>query len=643
MESPSSEKGSPVLSPDNKPAAKPVAGDAATKGRDCTMIGEYVIGKVLGQGSFGEVKLGTHIKTKKKVAIKIIEHDKRDIESLRREQRILKMMSHGSIVQLYDALEVPEQNLTFLILEHVGGGELFDYIVANRRIREPEAVKFFRQIVSGVEYCHAHLVIHRDLKPENILLDDFKNVKINDFGLSNVMKPGEFLTTLCGSPLYLAPEIIQAKPYLGPEVDVWSLGVILFAMVTGYLPWDGEEKTEQLRNAVRGRYEVPKHVSPACRDLIDRMLTVDPKKRAVIDEVRTHPWMCQGYDGPVPSCLPPRPHLTVLDEEIIAQLMDMHVSEREIRKNVIDYNKMSREFVLYHLIADMKRRQAEEAMAEAVRAEAMLADPKRRTSNTEEEVRVAMQRLSVLPDPAMRQGRRFSVVSYTPEPAAPERKKETPREGSPPLGFNSGRRHSVATTHPAAPTPVALPSISHEAPVRSPHADVRPLSQSADSTSGRASTPASAYPQGPPTPNTLLNKLFGRRKAPVPTVQTIHVQPSAPADTDNDRADPNADAEALERALPPMKGAFSSHTVSSKPVVEIKEQLQQAFEKLDIRWSPAKPYSYRCQAKDADVSFKVKICKIEKFSMKGIKFKRTAGDIWAFKQLHQDIVEAIEV
>lgn len=159
-----------------------------------------------------------------------------DVERVSREIKILKLARHPNIVQLYEIIETPRQ--LYLITEYVPGGELFDYIVANRRLKEEEACKFFQQIISGIEYLHELGIVHRDMKPENLLLDHAGQIKLVDFGLSNTYTGDETLRTACGSPCYAAPEMISGEPYHGSKVDVWSCGVILFAMVCGYLPFE---------------------------------------------------------------------------------------------------------------------------------------------------------------------------------------------------------------------------------------------------------------------------------------------------------------------------------------------------------------------------------------------------------------------
>ncbi len=176
-----------------------------------------------------------------------------------------------------------------MVLEYAGG-ELFDYIVKKGRMAEPEARRFFQQMLCAVEYCHRYRVVHRDLKPENLLLDDKLNVKIADFGLSNIMTDGNFLKTSCGSPNYAAPEVINGKLYAGPEVDVWSCGVILYVLLVGRLPFDDDHIPSLFAKIAKGAYILPSWMSPGAANLIKKMLVVNPVQRATIEEIRQDPW-----------------------------------------------------------------------------------------------------------------------------------------------------------------------------------------------------------------------------------------------------------------------------------------------------------------------------------------------------------------
>lgn len=247
----------------------------------------------MGQGTFGKVREGTHLLTQEKVAIKILEkekiNDQADINRVMREIQILKIVRHPNIVQLYEIIETSKQ--LFLIMEYAPGGELFDHIVKKKRLQDGEACRFFHQILAGIEYLHANKVCHRDLKPENLLLDENMNIKIVDFGLSNTYKnANDTLKTACGSPCYASPEMIAGKRYSGLDTDIWSLGVILYAMTVGYLPFEDPDTNKLYKKILSCDYLVPGYVTKPAKDMMKKVLQVDPKKRYKIDEIKKHPW-----------------------------------------------------------------------------------------------------------------------------------------------------------------------------------------------------------------------------------------------------------------------------------------------------------------------------------------------------------------
>jgi serine/threonine protein kinase len=255
-------------------------------------VGHYILGKTIGEGTFGKVKLGTHILTGETVAVKILEREKikeiADVQRVAREIHILKRVQHPHIIQLYEIIETPRQ--LFLIMEYCSGGELFDHIVECGRVQESDAWRFMHQILSGVEQIHKINVVHRDLKPENLLLSKEKSIKIVDFGLSNIYKDDQLLKTACGSPCYAPPEMIAGHWYVPSRCDVWSCGVIMFALVCGYLPFEDTNTRELYNKILNAEYRTPKFISPSAKDLIGAMLTIDPEDRITIPEIRQHPW-----------------------------------------------------------------------------------------------------------------------------------------------------------------------------------------------------------------------------------------------------------------------------------------------------------------------------------------------------------------
>jgi 5'-AMP-activated protein kinase catalytic alpha subunit len=323
-------------------------------------LANYRLGKTLGIGSFGKVKVAEHILTGHKVAIKILNRRKikqMDMEEkVRREIKILRLFMHPHIIRLYEVIETPQD--IYVVMEFVKAGELFDYIVEKGRLLEDEARHFFQQIVSGVEYCHRNMVVHRDLKPENLLLDTHSNVKIADFGLSNVMRDGHFLKTSCGSPNYAAPEVISGKLYAGPEVDVWSCGVILYALLCGSLPFDDENIPNLFKKIKGGIYNLPSHLSPGARDLIPRMLLVDPLKRITIPEIRQHPW----FTVHLPRYLAVMQADTVassstIDDDTVVEVERLGF-QRGALLDALRGRHQTKAAVAYYLLLDSRRRSA---------------------------------------------------------------------------------------------------------------------------------------------------------------------------------------------------------------------------------------------------------------------------------------------
>lgn len=318
-------------------------------------IGPYKIGSTLGMGTFGKVKMAEHTITSQKVAIKIINKKKMEQmnmhEKIRREINILQFMKHPHVIRLYELLDTPTD--IFMVMEYVPGGELFDHIVHKLRLREDEARRLFQQILSGVEYCHRCMVTHRDLKPENLLLDANLHVKVADFGLSNCMRDGEMLKTSCGSPNYASPEVVSGKPYAGPEVDVWSCGVVLYALLCGSLPFDDENVTNLFRKIKHGNFTLPGHLSAEAKDLIVQMLVVDPTRRITISQMRKHTWFQKNLPEylSVPL-LGPSVQQTNYDPAVVQELIDigLHIEDRD--------NLKPEECVAYHLLADRASRQS---------------------------------------------------------------------------------------------------------------------------------------------------------------------------------------------------------------------------------------------------------------------------------------------
>lgn len=260
-------------------------------------VGKYELGKTLGSGSFSKVKLGVDDHGKQ-YAVKMIEKEQLVREGmedqLKREISCMKLLNHPHIVKLYDVLQT--SNHIYLVLELVTGGELFDRLIQAKFFNEDTARRFFQQMVIALHFCHKHGVAHRDLKPENLLVDDKDNIKITDFGLANVQRPNQLMRTVCGTPNYVAPEVLKETGYNGICADVWSAGVMLFVMLSGCLPFDDPVLDELFKKVQKGEYQMSSKFTAGARDLISQMLVVDPSKRLTIDGVIKHPWFQKNFD-----------------------------------------------------------------------------------------------------------------------------------------------------------------------------------------------------------------------------------------------------------------------------------------------------------------------------------------------------------
>lgn len=324
-------------------------------------IGPFILGKTLGTGSTGKVKLAFHKDTGLKVAIKIISKEfliqrPTMLRKVEREIAVMKLVDNLHVLRLYDVYETTKY--LFLVLEHVEGGELFDYLVSRGTLEISEARIFFQQIIAGIDYCHNHLICHRDLKPENLLLDTDRNIKICDFGMASLMKKGELLSTSCGSPHYASPEVVMGIKYDGFAADVWSCGVILFALLTGKLPFDDENIRTLLAKVKTGVFTMPPYLSAEAQDLISKMLTLDPKKRITIRQIREHPWFIANHLN-VPIT-PPIVDVSItnqvsdIDEEIVRSLVCLGWTQESDLMKALGSSHPNIEKTFYWLLDERK-------------------------------------------------------------------------------------------------------------------------------------------------------------------------------------------------------------------------------------------------------------------------------------------------
>lgn len=330
-------------------------------------LSRFAIERDLGKGSYGKVRLARDKITGQLYAMKFVPKaslkKRSQVIRVNREVRLLKLLRHPNIIRLYDAIETETDII--MLTEYLPGGELLKYVQHfNKGLPEQEAKKFFIQIVSAIEYCHANNIVHRDLKPENLLLDQNKRIKLIDFGFSNVFDVAGFCNTYCGSPFYAAPEVIEGRKYVGPEADVWSLGVILYILVTGDLPFV-EESLKKLCVKIKNlEYKIPETVSSEARDLIEKLLTIDQYQRISLDELKRHLWLSEKFPSehyaPISNYIPTRPFPISLDVGLLRKLESYDLFPRESLGSRILNDRYSPQFTCYHLLRERAIREANE-------------------------------------------------------------------------------------------------------------------------------------------------------------------------------------------------------------------------------------------------------------------------------------------
>ncbi|KAL1842251.1 hypothetical protein VTJ49DRAFT_5729 [Mycothermus thermophilus] len=445
--------------------------------------GNYAFIKTIGQGSMGKVKLARKEGTNELVACKIIERVSPDDGRTTREEReradaaredrnareaaIVSLLNHQYICGLRDNLRTRWH--WYMLFEYVNGGQMLDYIISHGKLKEKQARKFARQIASAVDYCHRNSIVHRDLKIENILISKTGDIKIIDFGLSNLFSPDEDrkLKTYCGSLYFAAPELLQARPYTGPEVDVWSFGVVLFVLVCGKVPFDDQYMPALHQKIKKGVVDYPPWLTSECKHLISRMLVTDPKQRATMHEVMNHPWMLKGYNGPPENYLPHREPLKLpLDDEVIAHMTGFKFGSPEQIREELTKKITSPKYLAAVRRLEKEREQAPPSVKDAEKKRSFGFDfYKRRNSITSKETLTngSSEGLPMGDDPLNAfdpmisiyylvrekfERERAQQAAQTPQPSVPPRVQvpSSPQQAQPP---------------PVPPSPVVRPKEKH--------------------------------------------------------------------------------------------------------------------------------------------------------------------------------------
>lgn len=376
-------------------------------------VGKYKLLRTIGTGNFAKVKLAVHMTTGAEVAVKIINKNamnKNLQEKLTREISILKATNHPNIIKLLEIIE--NQDVLCLVTEYASGGEIFDYLVANGRMREREARIKFRQLISAIQYCHAKRIVHRDLKAENILLDCNLNVKVADFGFANTFKSDQKLSTFCGSPPYAAPELFLGINYYGPGVDIWSLGVILFTLVIGHLPFDAGDLRELRNKILSVQYTIPKgSISLDLERLLRKMLVLDPRDRFSLQALMSDPWVNSSFEGPPLKPFKESP-TTELDEGRAQIILRLGFTEEDLHTSIIGC-AFDHVYATYHLLPMMtiQAKQRLYGIEDRLCALRSVPDQNAETSGHDQKLSTAVGRFTVQPSIAENTSDDFSGAS----------------------------------------------------------------------------------------------------------------------------------------------------------------------------------------------------------------------------------------
>ena len=314
-------------------------------------IGNYKLGEEIGSGAFGKVILGLHIITGERVAIKILDkfilsQTPEDYELVRQELSILKIVKHKYIVQLYEILETPQH--IFIIMEYCEGQDIMDYILTRNRLSEDESLKYFQQLINALYYLHSQNITHRDIKIDNLLLDRNLDLKLIDFGLSTRYRDDRLLNQPCGTVVYAAPEVLDCREYHGMLADVWSSGIVLFGMLSGFLPFGDPDDEVNKKLVLQGKIEMPKFFSKEVTDLLKHMLDVNPLTRYTLEEIMAHPWFNKNKFKLIPGINIGINKIPV-DEKIVNLCITYNMDKNKVRDSVLN-NKFNTETTLYYLL-----------------------------------------------------------------------------------------------------------------------------------------------------------------------------------------------------------------------------------------------------------------------------------------------------